>query len=121
LLHILRPYAMWLKCVTRNDRILNCGQATMRLPTIRFQYECPNRWEAMSPTAEAGVRYCADCQRRVYFCDSAESVEQHVLAEDCVTVPQRVTNSVSGELTRNCLGMPDVYQLWGERIFHGLD
>lgn len=121
LLQLLRPYTVWLKFVTRNDRILNCGQASKRSSTVRFQYACPNRWETMSPTREAGVHYCADCQRKVYFCDTAESVEQHVLAGDCVAVPQPVTNSVGRELTRNCTGLPEVYQLWGKRIFHGLD
>ena len=30
LFHLLRPYATWLKFVTRNDRILNCGRVPMR-------------------------------------------------------------------------------------------
>ncbi len=121
LLHLLRPYAIWLNFVTRNDRILNCGQASLRPLAVRFQYACPNRWETLSPTLEAGVRYCADCQRKVYFCDTAESVAQRILTGDCITVPQRVTDSVRRELTEYCTGMPDVYQLWGESIFRRLD
>ena len=116
LLHRLRPYATWLMFVARNDRVLNCGQAPTRPLAVRFRYECPNHWETMAPTPEAGVRYCADCRRNVYYCDTAESVERHALAGECIAVPQDLTASVRRELTENYTGMPDVYELWGERI-----
>ena len=71
-----------------------------------------------------GCARLQDCQRHVYFCDTAESVEQRILAGDCITVPQRVTNSVRRELTEYVSGTgmkSDVYRLWGERIFRRLD
>jgi hypothetical protein len=121
LLHLVSPLPTWLKIVTRNERILNCGEASAQQLVVRFQYACPNQWETLSPTAEAGVRYCADCQRKVYFCDSLESVEQRALAGDCITVPQCVAapvlNELAGIFASTHTGMPDVYQLWSERIF----
>ena len=71
----------------------------------------------MSITPDAGVRYCDDCRRKVYFCETAESVERRSLAGDCITVASGVTDSVRAELSEHITGMPDVYQLWGERIF----
>jgi uncharacterized protein (TIGR02996 family) len=121
LLELLEPYEMWLRLVIRNDRLLNCGQATDHRLAMRFHFTCPNRWETMAPTPEAGVRYCADCQKKVYFCDDAESVERHARAGDCITAPLRVTSLIYDELTRSMTGMPDVHELWGEKIFRGLD
>jgi uncharacterized protein (TIGR02996 family) len=112
-------YHWWLLIVKRNDRILNCGSAARQQLAVRFRYECPNQWESLAPTPEVGVRYCKDCQRNVFFCDSAESAEQHARAGDCITVPRRVTASVGKELTQVITGMPDVHALWGEKLFGG--
>lgn len=71
----------------------------------------------MSSTEEAGVRYCGDCVRTVHFCDSVEAVERHAPRGDCIAVPKPVTESVWEELTRCMTGMPDVHQLWGEKLF----
>lgn len=105
----------------RNDRILNCGQASDQPLWVRFQYRCPNRWETLSPTEEAGCRYCGDCRRNVYFCDSAEAVKRHARHGDCIAVPCSVTAAVEEKLTRNMMGRPDVYQLWSFEVFSGHD
>jgi hypothetical protein len=117
LLRLLAPLPGWLRIVKRNDRILNCGQASTLPLVVRFRYQCPNQWETLPPTQEAGVRYCSECRGNVYYCESVESVEQHASKGDCIAVPRQVTASVGKELTRCMTGMPDVHQLWGEKLF----
>lgn len=117
LLGLLTPWAGWLWIIKRNDRLLNCGQASTWPLGVRFRYQCPNHWETLSPTPEAAVRYCGDCRRNVYFCESVESVERHASEGHCIAVPRRLTASVGAELTRDMTGMPDVHQLWGEKLF----
>jgi hypothetical protein len=119
LLRLLAPWDGWLRIVKRNDRILNCGQAAPQPLAVRFGYQCPNQWETLSPTEEAGVRSCGDCRRSVYFCDSVASVERHAGKGDCIAVPKAVTASVYEELTSSVVGMPDVHHLWGERLSGG--
>jgi uncharacterized protein (TIGR02996 family) len=117
LLGLLDQYGRWIRLVKRNDRILNCGKATAEPLTVRFRYECPNQWETLAPTGEAGVRYCGGCQRNVYFCDSSESVELHACGGDCIAVPTRLTGAVGRELTRFITGRPDVHELWARKVF----
>jgi hypothetical protein len=119
LLHLLGPFTTWLRVVRRNDRILNCGRASVQPLAVRFRYECPKQWETLAPTPEAGVRFCGACQRSVYFCDSAESVERRARSGDCIAVPCRVTASVHQEVTRYVTGTPDFHELWAERLFGG--
>jgi hypothetical protein len=119
LLRLLAPWDGWLRIVKRNDRILNCGQAAPQALAVRFAYQCPNQWETLSPTGEAGVRSCGDCRRNVYFCDSVAAVERHAGKGDCIAVPRAVTASVYQELTSCLVGMPDVHQLWGEKLSGG--
>lgn len=117
LLHLLGNYSAWLRAVRRSDRLLNCGLAATQPLTVRFRYQCPNQWETLAPTQEPGVRYCEGCERSVFFCASAETVELHARKGHCIAVAGRVTASVHEELTRHFTGMPDVHDLWGRKLF----
>jgi len=55
LLYLLIPFGNWLQTVRRTDRILNCGTAADQVPVVRFQFQCPNAWETLTPTPEAGA------------------------------------------------------------------
>lgn len=54
---------------------------------VRFQFQCPKQWDALQPTAEPGVRACSQCQKSVYFCQSAEEAAQHAQLGHCIAVP----------------------------------
>lgn len=54
---------------------------------VRFQFQCPKRWDALGETPEAGVRSCDQCQKRVYLCRDTREVAQHARAGHCIAVP----------------------------------
>lgn len=65
------------------------------LPTFRFQ--CPKRWEDLSPGETPTVRFCGVCSRQVFFCETDEETIAHAQAGDCIarampidTGPRRV-------------------------------
>ena len=122
LLRALAPFAAWLGVVRQTDRVLNCGLAADRPPVVRFRFRCARSWEGLAPTPKTGVRHCDGCQRDVYFCDSVEEAERHALAGHCITVPRHVTAAAGEEQLGHYTGMPDVHDLWAERLFgHRID
>ncbi|MCY1082508.1 hypothetical protein [Archangium lansingense] len=54
---------------------------------VRFQFKCPMQWDALQETAEAGVRWCGSCHKRVYLSQSTQEAAQHARAGHCVAVP----------------------------------
>jgi hypothetical protein len=66
-------------------KILGCPDAHV--------YECPLRWEHLASTERAAVRVCAECQSRVYACETAEQVYRHARAGRCVVFAGRTTTA----------------------------
>jgi uncharacterized protein (TIGR02996 family) len=53
---------------------------------IHFNYQCPLRWEGLSPTGVATVRFCNICQESVYYCSSVVELREHHRRDHCVAV-----------------------------------
>jgi hypothetical protein len=70
-------------------------------PTV-FRLVCPQRWEALTPTEEPGVRHCGRCDQRVYICSSDEEAVTHARAGHCIAreMPD------ASELPRVYVGQP---------------
>jgi type IV pilus assembly protein PilB len=54
---------------------------------LRFQFKCPKDWDALQETAEVGVRFCGECHKQVYLCQSKQEAAQHAMAGHCVALP----------------------------------
>ncbi len=79
-------------------------QRTIRNCLAIFRVVCPQQWEALTPTDVSGVRYCSQCEQRVFFCESDEETIAHAHAGHCVAreLPD------ASELPRAYLGQPAV-------------
>jgi uncharacterized protein (TIGR02996 family) len=58
----------WLAQLDRT-RIENCE--------VRFEFQCPKRWEKLQPTESERVRYCDSCRKNVYHCTSVKEAQEH--------------------------------------------
>jgi type IV pilus assembly protein PilB len=54
---------------------------------VRFQFKCPNQWDALQETAESGVRLCGECHKQVYLCQSTQEAAEHARAGHCIAAP----------------------------------
>ena len=79
-------------------------QQTIRNCSEVFRVVCPQRWEALAPTDELGVRFCGQCEQQVYFCESDEETIAHAHAGHCIAreLPD------ASELPRAYIGQPAV-------------
>lgn len=51
-----------------------------------FRFECPSRWELLVLTEEPHARYCGDCRRYVYYCETTDEATAHGQAGHCIAV-----------------------------------
>ena len=127
----------WFILHSRRARVLNCGRAAGAAPAWRFTFACPNRWASLVPTAHDGVRFCMECRKPVYFCETAAQVRRKARAGRCVAIPSRLAGEVErahaadelvvGRLdTRMALPVlpavpedEEAFQRWGEELFGG--
>jgi hypothetical protein len=60
-----------------NRTIRNC-------PLPIFRRVCPERWEKLTPTGDATVRHCDQCNQEVYLCTTDEQTLSHARAGHCI-------------------------------------
>jgi hypothetical protein len=57
------------------------------IPNCRLAFQCPREWTAMLPTADDQIRFCGECKRAVYYCDSDDLLRTAALNGWCVAIP----------------------------------
>lgn len=62
------------------------GHPALEACRLRFQFECPARWDRLTPTTDPRVRHCASCDRAVFHCDTIDEARRHAAAGECVAV-----------------------------------
>lgn len=67
----------WLTWIDRTH-IENCG--------IRFDFQCPARWDQLALTEDDRVRHCAQCDRTVHFCASLDEARAHAEQGHCLAI-----------------------------------
>ena len=63
--------------------ILNCGEPG----EVVFTFQCPMRWEQMTPTEHTRQRHCDRCARRVTLCVDANEAALRAEQGECIAVP----------------------------------
>jgi uncharacterized protein (TIGR02996 family) len=74
----------WLSAVARQP-IENCA--------VRFEFECPKKWDKLRTTEDDGVRFCDACEQNVYYCRDIDKAREHAWQGHCVAVDAGVTRS----------------------------
>ncbi|MDB5296683.1 MAG: hypothetical protein JWO31_2666 [Phycisphaerales bacterium] len=71
-------------------------------PLPVFRQVCPKTWESLTPTDQASVRHCAQCDQNVYLCSTDKETLGHARAGHCVAreIPD------SSELPAMYVGQP---------------
>ncbi len=108
---------LWWKLVSRTSPVLSCARSEER-GADRFAFECDQRWSTLTPTADASVRHCAECQTAVHWCATEAEVAERARRGECVTVPRAVLwdASVKHQPT-TVTGRPNPIHYWGKAIF----
>jgi hypothetical protein len=64
--------------------IENCG--VLDSAEGLFEFECPQRWNRLTPTDEPSVRFCDSCKQHVHFCSSLAEAEALGARGACIAI-----------------------------------
>jgi uncharacterized protein (TIGR02996 family) len=53
---------------------------------LKFAFRCPKQWDKLTATWNDAVRFCAVCQRDVYYCQTIPEALGHAAQGHCVAV-----------------------------------
>jgi uncharacterized protein (TIGR02996 family) len=57
---------------------------------LKLHFECPRRWDSLSPTGDPGVRHCSDCAKPVYFVTSIDEARDRGMRHECIAIDAAV-------------------------------
>lgn len=72
---------------------------------VEFVFECPERWDALTPTNDANVRHCGVCNKSVTFCATPEDISALLdqSPDACVAHPMPQRQHIKGPITGKLL------------------
>ena len=112
-----RVDSKWWSFVRLGGEIRHCGQAAGEPAPVRFKYLCPSNWDTLEPTDRAEVRYCTQCEKSVYLCNTTDDVAKRARWGQCVALDRGFAAGARAEMTASYLGRPDALQIWTDQIF----
>ena len=86
-----------------------------------LKFQCPQQWDALTPSDSPNARSCLICQRAVYRCTTADEFIQHGRLGHCVAIPREVVPGELGdwlgepspeEVTESELANQRIYEWW---------
>lgn len=51
-----------------------------------FTYECNLEWDTLQLIDQEGVRLCAVCEKKVFFCDTNEQIHEAIALGRCIAI-----------------------------------
>ena len=60
-----------------------------KIPTIRncsFAFKCEMQWKKLRETEDRKIRFCKNCQKEVYFCESDEELVDAIHRNKCICI-----------------------------------
>jgi uncharacterized protein (TIGR02996 family) len=57
---------------------------------VRFDFECPKRWEQLRRTGDPFTRFCPVCEKKVHYCTSVEEAQRHASRRECVALDSQL-------------------------------
>lgn len=61
-------------------------RSKLTIRNCKFAYRCSAKWEDLEETEDDEIRFCNDCQKEVFFCDSDDTLVALVKLNRCVAI-----------------------------------
>ena len=61
-------------------------QNSNAIKNCTLKFRCPLKWEVLQLTNEAGVRYCGECCKSVYYCQTKVELDKALSEGKCVAL-----------------------------------
>ena len=71
-----------------------------------FSFKCPKTWDRLTPTANASIRHCSECDRDVHLALTEEDFRRHAEEGQCVAVRVQRPDTPGGAEFACIVGSP---------------
>ena len=87
--HHLQDRLRHLRTVVGDDwwQALDCARVEY---CVEFEYQCPQRWDMLTPTGDPAIRHCSECQQDVHYTRSGREARRLADAGMCVAIDSRL-------------------------------
>lgn len=58
----------------------------LTIRNCKFAFKCSARWDDLQETADEYIKFCDDCQKEVFFCESDDELVAQVRLNRCVAI-----------------------------------
>ena len=76
-----------------------------------FKFRCFQSWDDLEETDQSAVRFCSECKKHVYYCETQEQLNFAIASDKCVAIRR---NHPKGRLEQLSLGQ--VISPWPQPI-----
>jgi uncharacterized protein (TIGR02996 family) len=76
-----------------------------RVEHVRFELQCPQRWDQLQPTGSPGRRHCGVCKKDVHYASNIVAARRLAMAGECVAVDVAPEQRYPGDLDRERFGV----------------
>jgi len=52
----------------------------------KFKFVCPKTWDSLAATRTDGVKFCDECKKHVYLCNSEADLQSHAVKGQCAAL-----------------------------------
>jgi hypothetical protein len=58
----------------------------LTIRNCKFAYKCSAKWNNLQETEDESIRFCDECQKEVFFCDSDDTLISLVKLNRCIAI-----------------------------------
>lgn len=58
----------------------------LTIRNCKFAYKCTAKWDNLQETEDESIRFCDECQKEVFFCDSDDTLVSLVKLNRCIAI-----------------------------------
>lgn len=50
----------------------------------KVKYKCPLEWNNLEETEDSEIRFCNECNKNVYHCETSIDIDKHIKLNNCI-------------------------------------
>ena len=72
----------------------------------KVKYKCPLEWKNLKETKDSKIRFCNECNKNVYRCETSEDIDKHIELNNCIAI-ENDRGLIGEERTMGVIEPPD--------------
>ena len=64
----------------------------------KVKYKCPLEWKNLKETKDSKIRFCNECNKNVYRCETSEDIDKHINLNNCIAIENRDEPPLMGDI-----------------------